>query len=127
MSAWYADLGGKIAVMYVGWRRVVTWRPPTEYTYIYIYGPDASTLYHDDVIKWKHFPRYWPFVRGIHRSPVDSTHKGQRRGDLMFSLICARMNGWINNREAGDSSRYRAHYDVTVMVLVFFFNRNINM
>ena len=24
---------------------------------------------HDDVIKWKHFPRYWPFVRGIHRSP----------------------------------------------------------
>ena len=32
---------------------------------------------HDDVIKWKHFPRYWPFVRGIHRSPVNSTHKGQ--------------------------------------------------
>ena len=25
---------------------------------------------HDDVIKWKHFPRYWPFVRGIHRSPI---------------------------------------------------------
>ena len=23
---------------------------------------------HDDVIKWKHFPRYWPFARGIHRS-----------------------------------------------------------
>ena len=21
--------------------------------------------FHDDVIKWKHFPRYWPFVRGI--------------------------------------------------------------
>ena len=32
---------------------------------------------HDDVIKWKHFPRYWPFVRGIHRSPVNSPHKGQ--------------------------------------------------
>ena len=30
---------------------------------------------HDDVIKWKHFPRYWPFVRGIHRSPVNSQHK----------------------------------------------------
>ena len=27
---------------------------------------------HDDVIKWKHFPRYWPFVRGIHWSPVNS-------------------------------------------------------
>ena len=44
---------------------------------------------HDDVIKWKHFPHYWPFVRGIHRSPVNSQHKGQWRGALMFSLICA--------------------------------------
>ena len=49
---------------------------------------------HDDVIKWKHFPRYWPFVRGIHRSPVDSPHKDQWRGALMFSLICAWTNGW---------------------------------
>ena len=32
---------------------------------------------HDDVIEWKHFPRYWPFVRGIHQSPVNSPHKGQ--------------------------------------------------
>ena len=30
---------------------------------------------HDDVIKWKHFPHYWPFVRGIQRSPVNSPHK----------------------------------------------------
>ena len=70
---------------------------------------------HDDVIKWKHFPRNWPFVRGIHRSPVNSPHKGQWRGALMFSLICARINGWVNNREAGDLRRYRAHYDVIVM------------
>ena len=35
----------------------------------------ADHLYHDDVIKWKHFPRYWPFVRGIHRWPVNSPHK----------------------------------------------------
>ena len=70
---------------------------------------------HDDLIKWKHFPRYWPFVRGIHRSPVNSPHKGQWRGALMFTLICARINGWVNNREAGDLRRYRAHYDVIVM------------
>ena len=44
---------------------------------------------HGDVIKWKYFPRYWPFVRGIHRSPVNSPHKGQWHGALMFSLICA--------------------------------------
>ena len=63
---------------------------------------------HDDVIKWKHFPRNWPFVRGIHRSPVNSPHKGQWRGTLMFSLICVWINGWVNNREAGDLRRYRA-------------------
>ena len=30
---------------------------------------------HDDVMTWKLFPYYCPFVRGIHRSPVDSPHK----------------------------------------------------
>ena len=70
---------------------------------------------HDDVIKWKHFPRNWPFVREIHRSPVNSPHKGQWRGALMFSLICVWINDWVNNREAGDLRRYRAHYDVIVM------------
>ena len=70
---------------------------------------------HDDVINWKHFPRYWPFMRGIHRSPVNSPHKGHWRGALMFSLICAWINGWVNNREAGDLRRHRAHCDVTVM------------
>ena len=70
---------------------------------------------HDDVIKWKHFPRNWPFVRGIHRSPVNSPHKGQWRGALMFSLICVWIKDWVNNREAGDFRRYRAHFDVIVM------------
>ena len=73
---------------------------------------------HDDVIKWKHFPRYWPFVRGIHRSPMNSPHKGQWHGALMFTLICTRINGWVNNCEAGDLRRNRAHYDVIVMVQV---------
>ena len=71
---------------------------------------------HDDVIKWKHFPRNWPFVRGIHRSQVNSPHKGQRRGAVMFSLIYVWINGWVNNGEAGDLRRHGAHYDVTVMV-----------
>ena len=46
-------------------------------------------LLHNDVIKWKYFPRYWPFVRGIHRSPVNSPHKGQWRGALIlfFDLL----------------------------------------
>ena len=70
---------------------------------------------HDDVIKWKLFPRYRPFVRGIYRSPVNSSHKGQWRGALMSSLICAWIHGRVNNREAGDLIRHRAHYDVTAM------------
>ena len=53
--------------------------------------------------------------RGIHRSPVNSPHKGQWRGALIFSLICAWINGWVNNGEAGDLRRHRAHYDVIVM------------
>ena len=60
------------------------------------------SLFHGDVIEWKHIPRYWPFVRGIHRSQVNPPDKGQWRGALMVSLICARMNGWVNNREAGN-------------------------
>ena len=41
---------------------------------------------HDDVIKWIHFPHYWPFVWGIHRLPVNFPQKGQWGGALMFSL-----------------------------------------
>ena len=73
---------------------------------------------HDHVIKWKHFPCYWPFVGGIHRLPVNSTHKGQWHGALMFSLISDWINGWVNNRDAGDLRRHRAHYDVIVMRFV---------
>ena len=76
---------------------------------------DCSISIHDDVIKWKHFPRYWPFVQGIHRRPVNSQHKGQWRGALMFTLISVRINGWVNNGKAGDLSRHCAHYDITVM------------
>ena len=68
---------------------------------------------HDDVIKWKHFLRYWLFVPGIHWSPVNSP----RKGALMFSLICAWINSWVNNREADDLRCYCAHYDVIVMSL----------
>ena len=72
-------------------------------------------LDNDDVIKWNHFPRHRPYVRGLHRSPVNSQHKSQWRWVLMFSLIYAWINAWVNNREFGDLRRYRAHYDVIVM------------
>ena len=65
--------------------------------------------------------------------PVNSPHKGQWRGALMFTLICARINDWVNNREAGDLRRHLDHYDVSVMplprwedVLAPWLNRLIN-
>ena len=78
-------------------------------------SPSECQLLDDDDIKWKHFPRYWPFVRGIHRSPVNSPHKGQWRGVLMFTLICTWTNGWVNNRYVGYLISHRTHYDVNVM------------
>ena len=98
---------------------------------------------YDDVIKWKHFPCNWPFVRGIHRSPVNSLHKGQWHRALIFTLFCAlnkRLSkqsiGWwfgtpsrslwrhcnVNNQDAGDLRRHRVHYDATVMFSVISLN-----
>ena len=57
------------------------------------------------------------FVRGIHRWPVKTPHKAQWQGALIFSLICAWTNGWVNNQSAGDLRRHLIHYDVTVMVI----------
>ena len=72
---------------------------------------------HDDVIQWKHFPRYWPICAGnSHRSPVNSPQKDQWCGALMFSLICARISSCANNGDAGDLRRNRAHCDVIVML-----------
>ena len=78
------------------------------------FSQTTVALSHDDVIKWKKIPRYWPFVRGIHRSPVNSPQKGQWRGALMSSSICA-LNTRLNKHEAGDLGRQRTHYDVIVM------------
>ena len=50
---------------------------------------------------------------------IPPPHKGQWRGASMFSLMCIWINGWENNRDAGDFRRYRAHYDVIVMNLAY--------
>ena len=75
----------------------------------------AYSTSHDNVIKWKEFLRYWPFVQGIHWSPVNSTHKGQWRRALMFSLVGGWTNSWVNNRGAIDLRHHHAHHNVTVM------------
>ena len=69
---------------------------------------------------WRHqmetFSELLAICAGNSPAPANSPHIGQWRGALMFSLICVWINGWVNNREAGDLRRYRAHYDVTVMI-----------
>ena len=64
---------------------------------------------------------------GIHWSPVNSPHKGRWRGTLMISLICAWINRWVNNREAGDLRRHHANYDVTVMTDMDYINTQISL
>ena len=75
----------------------------------------------------KHLPRCWPYLPGIPRSPVNSPHKGQWRGALIFCVVCARTNCWTNTRDAGDLRRHGAHYDVTVMTGVYFGDTNWNL
>ena len=77
-----------------------------------LWHPPESNFMHDEVIKWKHFPCNWPFVWGIHRSRWILHTKAS----LMFSLICVWINGWVNNREAGDLRRHHGHYDDNVMM-----------
>ena len=69
---------------------------------------------------WRHqmetFSALLALCAGNSPVPVNSPHKGQWRGALMFTLICARINDWVNNREAGDLRRLLDHYDVSVMI-----------
>ena len=74
---------------------------------------------HSASLWWRHqmepFSALLALCAGNSPVPVISPHKGQWRGALMFSLICAWINDWVNNREAGDLRRHRGHYDVNVM------------
>ena len=80
-----------------------------------------TLLTHDYVTKWKHFSALLAICAG--NSPVtgESPLKGQWRWALILYLIYAWINGWVNNREAGDLRRHRTNYDVRVM---FFLVRN---
>ena len=78
---------------------------------------------HGDVIKWKHCPRYWPFVRGIHRPPVNSPHNCQLRRVLIFDL---RLNKWLSKQswswwfETPSCSLWRHCNEKNLFMLVFW-------
>ena len=84
---------------------------------------DQKTSFESQLISctswWRHqmetFSALLALCAGNSPVPVNSPHKGQWRGALIFSLICARINDWVNNREAGDLRRHLGHIDVNVM------------
>ena len=80
-----------------------------------IHSTRNELVLHDDVNKCQHFPRYWPFVRGIHPSPVVPLTKASYAQLLCVFFICAWTNIWANKRDAADLGRHCAHYDATVM------------
>ena len=59
-------------------------------------------------------------MRGIHRSPVNSPHKGQWPGALMLSLIWAWTKGSENHPDAGDLRHHHTHYEITIMSFTAF-------
>ena len=64
---------------------------------------------HDDVIKWNHFPRYWPYVRGIHQWIPRTKASDAELWCFFWS------NRWVNNGD-DDLRRHRVLYDVMVMM-----------
>ena len=76
------------------------------------------------VIKWIHCQCYGPFVRRIHRLPVDSPHEARCRESLIFCLIGTWTNGWANNQDAGDLRRHCVHYGVAVVEFWVKINNN---
>ena len=70
---------------------------------------------HDDVMTWEGFPHYWPFSWWRHQMETFSASLAICAGNSWFTMICARINGWVNNGEAGDLRRHCTHYDVVVM------------
>ena len=59
---------------------------------------------HDDTI-WKRFPHHYPFVKQIHRSPVDPPSKGPVMQGIDISLLLTRIRCWTNNHVAGNLRR----------------------
>ena len=95
----------------------------------------ASIILVKFIAWWRHQIETFSAVLAIcaGNSPVPGEFPAQRpvTRSLMFSLICVWINGWVNNSEAGDLRRHRAHYDVIVMDFswrqlpsAFWFNPN---
>ena len=117
---WIADIGCHIRYLY---HRLALLRTYFTKYFLPKWSNGDITHWHaltcDIIAWWRHqmetFSALLALCAGNSPVPVNSPHKGQWRGALMISLICVRINDWVNNREAGDLRRHRGHYDVSVM------------
>ena len=83
-------------------------------------------------VRWVSCQLMWEYITYITPSLIvwdrsHTTHKGQWHGTLMLSLICAWINGWVNNRKAGDLRRNRIHYDAIVMNNVIYIHQKYHL
>ena len=101
-----------LSFIFIAYTNVCCWLMSVDLNSRKKYVVRRSTTAHDDVIKWK---PYWPLVRGTHRSPMYSPHKGHWREALMCSLICAWTHGWASNRDTSDFRHHDAQFEVIVM------------
>ena len=95
----------------------------------WILEPEYQYFFNEDVVNqpvqvsmhhtwWRHQMETFSALLALcagNFSPVNSPRKGQWRRVLIFSLICAWTNDWVNEREASDLRRHCAQYNVTVM------------
>ena len=69
---------------------------------------------------WRHkietFSALLAICAGNSPVPVEFPTQRPVTRSFVFTLICARINGWVNNHEAGDLRRHCAHYDIIVML-----------
>ena len=75
----------------------------------------ARSRLHDNFMRWRWFPRYWPFVRGIHQCLVDIPPKTSVTWALMFPLVLSLTDGWKNSQVVGDLIRHESHCDGILM------------
>ena len=88
---------------------------------VYLVSPkDYRSIRYTYISWWHHQKEIFSMLLAIcaGNSMVNSPPKGQWWGALMFSLICAWTNSWVNNWDAGDLRRHHAHYDTVFKISV---------
>ena len=109
---WRSYYNGAIYIIVICWQQMLLfYRQNLQVHYLeWKCMKFIKSWFHDDVIKWKHFPCYWPFVRGTHRSPVGSPHKSQWCGALFFLSV--------PEQTADQTINMPAIWDTIVLIMV---------